>query len=94
MAFRKQPAGNFTILYFASASSHTKRESEHIPAPLKASDLFDALEKRYPGMKQKVLNSCALTVNLAYVDLEDEKDKETVINEGDEVGIIPPVSSG
>jgi len=94
MAPSKSPAGNFTILYFASASSHTKRESEHMPAPLKASELFDTLEERYPGMKQKVLSSCALTINLAYVDLEDEKDKEIVIKEGDEVGIIPPVSSG
>jgi len=65
-----------------------------MPAPLKASELFDTLETRYPGMKQKVLSSCALTINLAYVDLEDEKDKEVVIKEGDEVGIIPPVSSG
>ena len=62
-------------------------------------------------MKRKVLGSCAVTVNLEYVDIEEdgkeeggneEEEKEEgkkrkkglVIKEGDEVGIIPPVSSG
>jgi len=39
-----------------------------------------------------VLDSCALTVNLEYVDLDDLE--EEMIKEGDEVAIIPPVSSG
>ena len=48
-------------------------------------------------MRSAVLDSCAVTVNLEYVDVEVEGGEEeagVVINEGDEVAIIPPVSSG
>jgi molybdopterin converting factor small subunit len=83
----------FTILYFAAANTFTKKKSESFPAPLQLSSLYDTLEKQYPGIKDKVLTSCALTVNLEYVDL-DEKAPDTMINPGDEVAIIPPVSSG
>lgn len=89
----KAPPGHFTVLYFASAASFTKKESEHLKAPVEAAKLFDTLDKQYPGMKAKVLTSCAVTVNLDYVDLEDA-DMSLTIKEGDEVGIIPPVSSG
>ncbi|MCJ1236823.1 hypothetical protein MMC14_004805 [Varicellaria rhodocarpa] len=105
------PPGYFTILYFASASTHTRKTTEYLPAPLPLCQLFEKLEARYPGMKRKVLGSCAVTVNLEYVDIEEdgkeeggneEEEKEEgkkrkkglVIKEGDEVGIIPPVSSG
>ena len=48
-------------------------------------------------MTKAVLDSCAVTVNLEYVDVKEDNDKEKVgveIKEGDEVAIIPPVSSG
>jgi molybdopterin converting factor small subunit len=96
MAPAKPPPGHFSILYFAAASTYTKKTSEHLPAPVKARDLFALLEERYTGIKDKVLASCAVTVNLEYIDVEEEgiagADKE--IGEGDEVAIIPPVSSG
>jgi molybdopterin converting factor small subunit len=96
MAPSKAPAGHFSILYFAAASTFTKKTSEHLPAPVKARDLFAVLEERYPGVKQNVLASCAVTVNMEYVDIDDEDaaDLDKVIKEGDEVAIIPPVSSG
>jgi|TARA_R110002003_G_scaffold140_21_gene12890 molybdopterin converting factor small subunit len=96
MAPAKAPAGHFSILYFAAASSFTKKTSEHLPAPIKARDLFARLDERYPGMKQKVLASCAVTVNLEYVDIDedDAADLDKEIKDGDEVAIIPPVSSG
>lgn len=96
MAPRKAPLGHFSILYFAAASTFTARASEHLPAPLEARKLFDTLEDKYPGMTEKVLSSCAVTVNLEYVDLEDDDAAQVdlVIQEGDEVAIIPPVSSG
>jgi molybdopterin converting factor small subunit len=93
----KAPAGYFTILYFASASSYTSKDSEFLPGPLQISKLFDMLEARYGGMRLKVLESCLVTVNLEYVDISDEGipgESEMMINEGDEVAIIPPVSSG
>ncbi|KAF2668956.1 hypothetical protein BT63DRAFT_424684 [Microthyrium microscopicum] len=91
MASTKPPSGYFNILYFATASSYTKKQSEHWKAPFQTDALFKALEDQYPGITDKVLSSCAITVNLEYVD----KDEAPVtIKEGDEVAIIPPVSSG
>lgn len=96
MASAKMPAGHFSILYFAAASTFTRKTSEHLPAPIRARDLFTLLEERYPGIGEKVLSSCAVTVNLAYVDVEEEDGEhvDSEIKEGDEVAIIPPVSSG
>jgi molybdopterin converting factor small subunit len=92
----KAPPGNFTVLYFASASSYTSKDSEAFPAPLPLSKLFDTLEERYNGMKAKVLESCLVTVNLEYVDVlkKATTEDEATIEAGDEVAIIPPVSSG
>lgn len=99
--------GCFKLLYFASASSYTKRDFEEFQAPLPLPRLFDVLEERYPGIKDNVLCRCAVTINLNYVDVDtiegersqmrwvepDRKDV-LVIEEGDEVALIPPVSSG
>ena len=103
----RAPEGHFTILYFATASSFTGKSSEFLRAPLEVGGLFEVLEERYKGFKEKVLVSCLVTVNLEYVDIAGEageggKDAQevkergdsTVIQEGDEVAIIPPVSSG
>lgn len=94
MSGPKATAGHFTILYFASASSYTRKQHEHVPAPLAVNELFSTLERRYAGIREKVLSSCAVTVNLDYVDVDEDGAKGAVINEGDEVAIIPPVSSG
>lgn len=95
----RPPAGYFNLLYFASASTFTMKTSEHMPAPLDVSTLFDVLDKKYPGFRKKVLSSCAVTINLDYVDIERDSGEEDApkthtIQEGDEVAIIPPVSSG
>ncbi|KAI0173394.1 molybdopterin synthase small subunit CnxG [Hypoxylon sp. FL1284] len=92
----KPPDGHFNVLYFASASSFTAKESESLPAPLPLWKLFDTLEEKYNGIKDKILSSCLVTVNLNYVDIpESENDtSQALIKEGDEVAIIPPVSSG
>jgi molybdopterin converting factor small subunit len=96
MAPAKTPAGHFSILYFAAASTFTKKTGEHVPAPVKARDLFAMLDEKYPGIRDRVLASCAVTVNLEYIDVdgEDAADVDREIKEGDEVAIIPPVSSG
>ncbi|KAI1372728.1 ribosomal protein S28e-domain-containing protein [Hypoxylon crocopeplum] len=95
-AISKPPKGHFHVLYFASASSFTSKEFEAFPAPLPLRKLFDALEEKHNGIKDKILSSCLVTVNLNYVDLPepDDESSQAVINEGDEVAIIPPVSSG
>ena len=93
---QKPPAGHFTLLYFATAATFTKKSCDHIPAPLELSSLFGTLESRYPGIRARVLNSCAVTVNLEYIDLERASNNTDTltIHDGDEVAIIPPVSSG
>jgi molybdopterin converting factor small subunit len=92
----KAPPGHFLLLYFASAASYTAKDFETFDAPLPLSSLFDHLEKQYTGIKQKVLDSCLVTINLEYVDIPNSEkgDSELVIKAGDEVAIIPPVSSG
>ena len=89
----------FTVLYFAAASSFTTLDSESFKAPLSISKFFPLLEQRHPGITSKILGSCLVTVNLDYVDIPDQDSKggmgdEFVIQPGDEVAIIPPVSSG
>jgi molybdopterin converting factor small subunit len=95
--------GFFTLLYFASASAYTMKDSELFQAPLPLPNLFDILEEKYPGIRDKVLRRCAVTVNLNYVDVDiDGRDDinrcilgdTVVIENGDEVALIPPVSSG
>lgn len=104
------PPDHFKMLYFAAASSYTKKDSDFFEAPLPLSRLFGVLEEKYPGIKQRVLRSCAVTVNLEYVDVDvddgvepgerngagsgNEKNSVVIIQAGDEVAIIPPVSSG
>lgn len=96
MPSSKVPAGHFHLLYFASAKSHAKKESEYLEAPLPLSKLFAVLDGKYAGMAQQVLSSCMVTINLDYVDIPDVEsgEEDVLINEGDEVAIIPPVSSG
>jgi molybdopterin synthase sulfur carrier subunit len=91
MAAVEPTADHFKLLYFAAASSYTQKTSEFLPLPMTVSELPDKLEERYPGIKQKILSSCALTINLEYIDLDEAS---TAIKIGDEVAIIPPVSSG
>ncbi|EEY18856.1 molybdopterin synthase small subunit CnxG [Verticillium alfalfae VaMs.102] len=90
----RPPTGHFSILYFAGASSYTAKDQEALPAPLPLGRLFDTLEERYSGIKSKILDSCLVTINLDYVDLPKPGEDGAMIKEGDEVAIIPPVSSG
>lgn len=92
MSTNRAPQGHFNLLYFASAASYTKKSSEYFAAPLSATQLFSQLESKYPGIKARVLDSSALTVNLEYVDIGESGG--SMIESGDEVAIIPPVSSG
>ncbi|KAI1333107.1 molybdopterin synthase small subunit CnxG [Xylariaceae sp. FL0255] len=102
MSNPKPPPGHFRILYFASASTFTAKEHDDFPAPLAINKLFYALEEKYAGIKEKILSSCLVTINLDYVDVPKDDDDATennnnnslIIQEGDEVAIIPPVSSG
>jgi molybdopterin synthase sulfur carrier subunit len=96
----KPREGHFNVLYFAGASTFTGKDHESLPGPLALGSLFPQLEAMYPGFQSRILDSCLVTVNLEYVDLprgggaEGGSDGGLVIQSGDEVAIIPPVSSG
>ncbi|KAF6830786.1 ThiS family protein [Colletotrichum plurivorum] len=95
MSAPRPPKDHFNVLFFASASSFTARQHETFPAPLRLAKLFDVLEERYSGIKEKILESCLVTINLEYVDVPGPEDDDgPEIQAGDEVAIIPPVSSG
>lgn len=83
---------SFQIHYFSTASSYTNKHSESLPAPLPLARLFGTLESRYPGIRETVLQSCGVSIGDEYVDVEEGQG--VVIQAGDEVAIIPPVSSG
>lgn len=88
----------FQLHYFAAASTYTGKNTEVLPAPLPLSQLYDKLEALYPGIKEKVLSSCSVSLGDEYVDVEADGDgsagEGVTIQAGDEVAIIPPVSSG
>ncbi|KAI1457459.1 molybdopterin synthase small subunit CnxG [Annulohypoxylon moriforme] len=93
----KPKDGWFNLLYFASAKSFTSKEFDTFPAPLSLTDLFSKLEEMYNGITDKILDSSMVTINLQYVDVPrpgDESSPTVTIQQGDEVAIIPPVSSG
>ncbi|KAL9581899.1 MAG: hypothetical protein Q9203_005714, partial [Teloschistes exilis] len=48
---QKPPPGQFSLLYFASAATFTRKASECLPAPLSIPHLFKHLEKSYPGIE-------------------------------------------
>ncbi|KAH8429104.1 MoaD/ThiS family protein [Aspergillus melleus] len=83
----------FHIHYFSTASTYTGKPTESLPAPLPLSQLFEVLESKYPGMKEKVLSSCSVSLGDEYVDVDGDGNG-VVIEAGKEVAIIPPVSSG
>ncbi|KAE8353858.1 Molybdopterin synthase sulfur carrier subunit [Aspergillus coremiiformis] len=82
----------FQIHYFASATTYTGKQTESLPAPLPLHQLFDVLESKYSGIKEKVLTSCSVSLGEEYVDIHDCEG--VMIDAGSEVAIIPPVSSG
>lgn len=88
----------FTLLLFASAGTYAGQDSITLPAPMPLSRLFSTLESKFTGITAKVLESSAVTVNLDYVDMPtggaEGENQGLVIKQGDEVAIIPPVSSG
>ncbi|EFQ35237.1 ThiS family protein [Colletotrichum graminicola] len=94
-AVPRPPKDHFNVLFFASAGSFTSKQHEALPAPMSIKKLFDVLEENYSGIKERILESCLVTVNLEYVDIPGPDNGDGLeIRAGDEVAVIPPVSSG
>ncbi len=74
-----------TILYFASLKETTKLESEQM----------DAAGKTIAELKAILMERHPITLDGAMAAVNEEfTDEETVLNNGDTIAFIPPVSGG
>ncbi|KAI9360615.1 molybdopterin synthase small subunit CnxG [Pilaira anomala] len=82
------------VLYFAGIKDITAKESEKIDIgdQTTLADLSQILISKYGKSFQELLSSSMYAVNMDYID----KNKETsiVLQDKEEVAIIPPVSGG
>jgi len=83
----------FTVLYFGPMTELTGVRTEPVDAVAvpTVGALLEHLRGQYAAVAEldALLNTCAVAVNMDYVEGRD-----FTIAAGDEVAIIPPVSSG
>jgi molybdopterin converting factor subunit 1 len=77
------------VLYFAGAKDATgvRMESMELPKNASVKELLSNLSMTHPKIND-MLNIIQISVNYIVVD------KGTILNEGDEVAILPPISGG
>ena len=107
MASSKADYVNVNILFFAKAKELVKKSSLLVQLPPKFNsidDLLDKVEVEFPELR--TLNRCfVLALNEDYLSENKELDKhnasgtniqsiEIVLNDGDELAVIPPLSGG
>ncbi|KAI8802165.1 ThiamineS/Molybdopterin converting factor subunit 1 [Cladochytrium replicatum] len=83
------------VLYFSSsrnAANGLISEELKLDSTATVATLLSHLRDTYGDMMKKVLSTSMVAVNLEYVEKDGEDG--TVLNDGDEVSIIPPVSGG
>ncbi len=80
-----------TVRFFAMLKGLAKVESREykVDAPITVAELKTILKKDFPALSS-ILDgrSILISVNLEFAD------KNTVIKDGDEVGLLPPFSGG
>lgn len=83
----------FTVLFFGPMAELTGVRTEEIDAVVinTVDALLKYLKKKYAAADNldALLSACAVAVNMEYA-----YDRNAVIVAGDEIAIIPPVSSG
>jgi molybdopterin converting factor small subunit len=99
-------AATATVLYFAALTDFSKTKSHQLSLPPLSADASahgvsitnfkKLLLEQYGELLDNercraVLDTCAVAVNLSYVDWSDE---DFIVKPGDEVALIPPVSGG
>lgn len=83
-----------TIEYFGPSKDFTSKESEKIDSITTLKDLYNHFVESYSLEFQKyVEENCGITLNYEYIE-ERNHPEEIRIVQGDEICIIPPVSSG
>lgn len=80
------------LLYFATIKDLLGKEGEtlDLPVPMTPGELRVALIKVHPCLETH-LRTCALAVNLEYTPWDA---RETCVQDGVEIALIPPVSGG
>ncbi len=83
------PAVRIQVLLFAAAREAVGEASlpVELPSPATGAALLDALCERYPALARQ-RPSLRLAANQRYIE------PRTLLREGDEVALIPPVSGG
>ncbi|XP_015997860.2 molybdopterin synthase sulfur carrier subunit isoform X4 [Rousettus aegyptiacus] len=80
------------VLYFAKSAEIAGIRSETISVPreIKSLQLWNEIETRHPGLAD-IRNQVILAVRQEYVELGDQL---LLLQSGDEIAIIPPISGG
>ena len=78
-----------TLRFFGQLKELTKTLEIEIPVKkgLRVEDLEWLIGERFPNIREH-LKAASFSINNEYVD------KETAVQEGDIVGILPPISGG
>lgn len=63
-----------------------------VPAPCTTDQLTSLLLAKYPGLAELLPGGACLAVNLEYVP--PDAGEPTLLRDGDEVALIPPISGG
>ncbi len=83
-----------TIEYFGPSKDFTSKESEKLDSITTLKDLYNHFVENYSVEFQKyVEENCGITLNYEYIE-ERNHPEEIQFEQGDEICIIPPVSSG
>jgi molybdopterin converting factor small subunit len=77
------------IEYYGPSTQYTSVKEERVSL-FSLKELFQHWDSVYEGFSEYVRQSCGLTINLEYVDLNES----VKLDDSDEVAVIPPVSSG
>ena len=81
--------GKLTVLYFASARDLVgkPRESLELKGRTTAGEVLDRIVREHPGLRP-MRGSIRLSVN------HEIADTRTQVDDGDEIGVLPPVAGG
>ncbi|MER5174540.1 MAG: molybdopterin converting factor subunit 1 [Candidatus Nitrosocosmicus sp.] len=80
---------HITILYFASVKDATglRMEAIELPRDTSIEKLLTKISLTYPNI-QSILNIIQISVNYKVVNMD------TILKDGDEVALLPPISGG
>jgi molybdopterin synthase catalytic subunit len=77
------------VLYFASARDVVgkRRELVEVAAGTTVGEILDRIVREHPGLRQ-IRESIRISVN------REVADSTTLVSDGDEIGVLPPVAGG